>query len=167
LGAVLVAAKGLGAPETGQAYARARALWEQLGSRSEFLGIAYGQSFYHAFRGEVDRAQSVADDILRISRQRNDASDVVLGHLSCARSLLYRGKFGQTKSHLKAGLALYDPAAHRSLVDQTGTHPQVYLEGYLAWVLFCLGYPDQALARSNASIAEARRLAHPPSLARL
>jgi predicted ATPase len=165
LGAVLVAAKGLGAPETGQVYARARALWEQLGSPSEFLGIPYGQSFYHAFRGELDRAQSVADDILRISRQRNDASDVVLGHLSCARSLLYRGKFGQAKSRLKAGLALYDPAAHRSLVDQTGTHPQVYLEGYLAWVLFCLGYPDQALARSNASIAEARRLAHPPSLA--
>ena len=32
-------------------------------------------------------------------------------------------------------------------------------------VLFCLGYPDQALAQSNAAIAEARRLAHPPSLA--
>ena len=60
LGAVLVAAKGLGAPETGQAYARARALWEQLGSPSEFLGIPYGQSFYHAFRGELDRAQSLA-----------------------------------------------------------------------------------------------------------
>jgi hypothetical protein len=29
---------------------------------------------------------------------------------------------------------------------------------------FCLGYPEQALARSNAAIAEARRLAHPPSL---
>jgi predicted ATPase len=32
-------------------------------------------------------------------------------------------------------------------------------------VLFCLGYPDQALTRSSAAIAEARRLAHPPSLA--
>ena len=32
-------------------------------------------------------------------------------------------------------------------------------------VLFCLGFPDQALARSSAAIAEARRLAHPPSLA--
>jgi predicted ATPase len=35
----------------------------------------------------------------------------------------------------------------------------------LAIVLFCLGYPDQAFVRSNAAIAEARRLAHPPSLA--
>jgi hypothetical protein len=32
-------------------------------------------------------------------------------------------------------------------------------------VLFCLGYPDQALARSNAAIAEERKLAHPRSLA--
>jgi predicted ATPase len=35
----------------------------------------------------------------------------------------------------------------------------------LAITLFCLGYPDQALAQSSAAIAEARRLAHPPSLA--
>ena len=31
-------------------------------------------------------------------------------------------------------------------------------------VLFCLGYPDRALAHSSAAIAQARRLAHSPSL---
>jgi len=36
---------------------------------------------------------------------------------------------------------------------------------FLGNVLFCLGYPDQALMQSNAAIAEARRLAHAPSLA--
>jgi predicted ATPase len=35
----------------------------------------------------------------------------------------------------------------------------------LGIVLFCLGFPDQALAGSSAAIVEARRLAHPPSLA--
>jgi predicted ATPase len=35
----------------------------------------------------------------------------------------------------------------------------------LGVVLFCLGYPDQASAQSSAAIAEARRLAHPPSIA--
>jgi predicted ATPase len=39
LGAVLLAAKGLGAPETGQAYARARELWEQLGSPRNSSGL--------------------------------------------------------------------------------------------------------------------------------
>jgi tetratricopeptide (TPR) repeat protein len=165
LGAVMVAAKGPSAPETGQAYARARELWERLGSPSEFLAIPNGQSFYFLFRGELDRAQSLAEDILRLGRQRNDAAGVVLGHISCGRILMHRGKFGPSKSHLEAGLALYDPTQHRSLVDQTGTHPHVYLEEYLALVLFCLGHLDQAYARSNAAIAEARRLVHPPSLA--
>jgi len=39
LGAVLQAVKGLAAPETGDAWARARNLWDQLGSPAEFLRI--------------------------------------------------------------------------------------------------------------------------------
>ena len=38
-------------------------------------------------------------------------------------------------------------------------------QAHLATVSLCIGFPDQALARSNAAIGEARRLAHPPSLA--
>jgi len=61
--------------------------------------------------------------------------------------------------------ALYDPLAHCSLVHQAGTHPQLVSRSVLGFVLFGLGYPDQALTQSSAAIAEARRLAHPPSLA--
>ena len=42
LGAALMAVKGYAAPETGDAYARARELWEQLSSPSEFLRIPTG-----------------------------------------------------------------------------------------------------------------------------
>ena len=56
LGAVLIAVKGHAAPEMGHAYARARELWEQLGSPSEFLQIPFGQSRHHVFRGELDLA---------------------------------------------------------------------------------------------------------------
>jgi hypothetical protein len=62
-------------------------------------------------------------------------------------------------------LALYDPISHRSLVRQAGIHQQVASQIVLGFVLLCLGFPDQALARSSAAIAEARSLAHPPSLA--
>ena len=165
LGAALRAVKGHAAPETGHAYARARELWEQLGSPSEFLHIPYGQSRYHAYRGEFDLAQRLDEDLLRLSRQRNDAAGLVLGHCSSGRNLMFAGKFASSRSHLEEALALYDPISHRSLVHQTGIHPQVYSQAYLGIVLFCLGFPDQALAQSNAAIAEARRLAHPPSLA--
>ncbi len=80
LGAVLTAVKGQAAPEAGHAYARARELWEQLGSSPEFLQIPFGQSRYHAARGELDQAQRLDEDLLCLSRQRNDAAGLVLGH---------------------------------------------------------------------------------------
>jgi predicted ATPase len=44
-------------------------------------------------------------------------------------------------------------------------NPQTTSQGFLGTVLFCLGLPDQALAQTNAAIAEARRLGHPFTLA--
>jgi predicted ATPase len=165
LGAVLRLVKGQAAPETGRAYTRAQELWEQLGSPSEFLQIPFGQSRYHMFRGELDLALRLDEELLRLSCQRNDAAGLVLGHLSSGRNLRSAGRFASSRSHLEEVLALYDPNSHRSLVDQIGTHPQNSSQSLLGSVLCFLGFPDQALAQSNAAIAEARRLAHPPSLA--
>jgi DNA-binding winged helix-turn-helix (wHTH) protein/predicted ATPase len=164
LGAVLIAVKGFSAAETGDAYAHARELWEQLGSPSEFLRVPYGQSLYHAVRGELDLAQRLDEDLLRLSRKRNDAAGLVMAHWSSGRDLMFVGRFASSRSHLEQALALYDPIAHNSLVEQAGFHFQVVLRAYLGMVLFCLGFPDQALECSSAAIAEARRLPHPPSL---
>jgi class 3 adenylate cyclase/predicted ATPase len=165
LSAVLHAVRGLAAPETGHAYARTRELWEQLGSPSEFLGVPFGQSRYHMYRGEFDLAQRLDEDLLRLSRQRNDSGGLVLAHYSSGGTLMVAGRFASSRSHLEEALALYDPISHSSLVHQGGIHPEVISQAFLGIVLFCLGFPDQASAQSSAAIAEARRLAHPPSLA--
>ena len=165
LAASLEAVKGQAAPETGDAYARARQLWEQLGSPSEFLLVPYGQSRFHVNRGEFDLALRLDENLLRLSRQHNDAAGLVLGHTSLGVSLFYTGRHAASRSHLEEAIAQYDPISHRSLARQTGTRPNVQAQSVLGSVLFCLGYPDRALTRSNAAIAEARRLAHPPSLA--
>jgi len=165
LGAVLQAVKGFAAPETGHAYARARELWEQLGCPSEFLHIPRGQSIYHAIRGQFDLALRMDKDLLRLSRQRNDPARLVLAHYSSGRTLMFTGRLLASRAHLEEALALYDKVSHSSLVDQAGVDPYVNAQAVLGSVLFCLGYPDRALAQSSAAIAEARRLAHQPSLA--
>jgi predicted ATPase/class 3 adenylate cyclase len=165
LGAALQAVKGYAAPETGRAFARARKLWERLGSPLEFLHIPYGQSRYHALRGELDRAQSIAEDLLRLSRQRNDTAGLVLAHHCSGRNLMYMGNFVRSQSHLEKALALYDPISQGSLVHKTAAHPQTASQGFLGIVMLSLGYPDQALASSGSAITEDRRSAHPPSLA--
>jgi predicted ATPase len=165
LGAALRFVKGQATPEMGHAFARARELWERLGSPSEFLHTPYGQSFYHIYRGEFDLAQRLDEDLLRVSGQRNDAAGLVLGHASSGRTLMYAGRFASARQHLEKVFALYDPISHGSLGHQTGSHPRLGARGQLGIALFCLGFPDQAVAQVDAGIAEALTLAHPPSLA--
>ena len=159
LGAALIAVKGYSAPETGHAYAHARELWEQLGSPSEFFHVPYGQSRYHLYRGELDQARRLAEDLVRLSGLRNDPRRLVLGHYSYGRTLMFSGRFALSRSHLEEALALYDAISHRLLAHQGGFHLDVSSQAYLGNVLFCLGYPDRALTRSSAAIAEARRRA--------
>ncbi|HJY50639.1 MAG TPA: AAA family ATPase, partial [Stellaceae bacterium] len=160
LGAVLLAVKGQAAPETGDAFARAQELWEKLGSPTEFLQVPYGQSRYHAVRGKLDLARKLDQDLLRLSGQRNDSAGLVLGHMSCGRTLMYAGRFGPSRSHLEAALTLHDPIAHGSLIHQIGNYPQVVAQASLGIVLFCLGFPDRAMERSKAAIAIARQRCH-------
>src|SRR5258705_7166084 len=164
-GAVLIVVKGHAAPEAGQAYARARALWEALGSFPEFLQIPCGQSMYYMFNGEFDLAQRLAEDLLRLSRQRDDTAGLILGHYASGLSRFFVGRFALSRSHLEEVVALYDPVPHGSLVNHAGIHPHLASGVYLTLGLFCLGYPDQALSRMNSTIAGARKLAHPPTLA--
>jgi hypothetical protein len=98
LGAVLRAGS---TPEMGHTYARARELWEQLGSPSKFLQVPYGQSIYHQVRGELDLALRLAEDLLRVSGQRKDSAGLVLGHFSSGRTLMFAGRFALSRSHLE------------------------------------------------------------------
>ena len=59
----------------------------------EFLQIPYGQSYHHQFRGELDVAQRLSEDLLRLGVARNDTTGLVLGHLSCGRNLGTCGRF--------------------------------------------------------------------------
>jgi predicted ATPase len=110
-------------------------------------------------------AQRLAEELLFVSRQRNDSAGLILGHICSGRNLQVAGKFALSRSHLEAVIGLYNPISHRSLVHQAAFHPHVVAQGLLGLVLFCLGFSDQASATSNAAVAEARRLGHPSSLA--
>jgi hypothetical protein len=77
---------------------------------------------------------------------------------------MYSGRFVASRSHLEKAHAVYHPVSHRSLTIRSHSLPGGII-GIYGIVLLCLGFPDQALEQSSAAIAEARRLAHLPSLA--
>jgi predicted ATPase len=72
------------------------------------------------------------------------------------------GEFVLARAHFEQSLALYDPQQHRAygFVFDPGVDGLCML----AQVLQILGYPDQALRRSQEGLTLARELAHPFSL---
>ena len=117
LGAVLQALKGNAATETGNAYARALQLWQQLRAPAEFLRIPFGLSRYHVFRGELDSALRLDEDLLRLSRHRNDSTGLLLGHSSCGRTQMFAGRFAKSGRTLKrrSRFMTQTPTAHLSI----------------------------------------------------
>jgi class 3 adenylate cyclase/tetratricopeptide (TPR) repeat protein len=162
-GEVLYALKGPGAPEMGLAYARGLELWTRLGSPAEFLNVPYGRLRYLLFSGELASALGLAEDLLRLSHERDDAAGLVQGHFTIGRTLMFIGRFGSARSHLEKSLSLYNEIGRPALTRGTGSM-QTGLQVYSAIVLACLGYPDQALSNSSAAAVEARGL-DPISLA--
>src|SRR5262247_2451973 len=60
-------------------------------------------------RGELDLGYRLAEDLLRLSGQRNDSGGLVLGYLSSGGHLMFVGRFASSRSHLEDALASYDP----------------------------------------------------------
>ena len=76
------------------------------------------------------------------------------------------GDWASAQAHLEQGIALYDPQQHRAHAFLYGGHdPGVCCLCHAAWCLWMLGYPDQALRRSQEALALARELSHPTTLA--
>jgi class 3 adenylate cyclase/predicted ATPase len=164
LGASRFAIRGWAAPETGQCYARARALWEELGYPSEFVRVPWGQWMYHLNRGDLDLALRLADDLMGRCQERADIRGLILAHLCQGGTRLLRGDFGSSCAHFGKLDHLYVADVHRELVQQAGFDPHVMGLSFRGFAHFCLGYPAQALAYVNAAIAEAQTEQHRPSI---
>lgn len=62
-------------------------------------------------------------------------------------------------------ISFYDPQQHRYLAFLYGQDPGANGRSQFAWLLWTLGYPEQALQRTREALAMAGELAHPYSLA--
>jgi predicted ATPase len=67
--------------------------------------------------------------------------------------LIFGGELTATRAHLAEGLRLYDPQRHRTHATlYSGHDPGVCCRNLAAQALWLLGYPDQAVASSQAAL---------------
>jgi predicted ATPase len=165
LAAPLQAIRGHSGPEVGRAYARARELCQQIGETPQLFPTLWLFIQFYQMRAEFHTAMELAEQMLPLAQRAGDPLLTALAHLSQGVVLQFVGEFASSRAHVEHMLDFYDPKQHHPLTFIYGIDPGVYSLTFTFWTLWPLGYPDQALKRSQEAIALARELDHPFSLA--
>jgi predicted ATPase len=165
LGPALATTKGQQAPETAHTYARACELARQVGDTPQCFPALWGFWYAQMAGGKLQRAWELGEEFLGLAQQQHDPLLLVEGHRMLGNTALWQGELAQANTHVKEALALYDPEQHRAHAVRYGSDSGVFCGVLEALTLWMLGYPDQALQGMKETLALARRLAHPFSLA--
>jgi predicted ATPase len=165
LGAALLASKGNAAPETGEAYARARELCERLGDTASLIPVLGGLSTYHQTRGEYAAMRRISEDLLRIGERQDDTAGSLVGSRSMGLCLYHLGEFVAARPYLERVLDLYTPEAHNALVTITSFDVRTGALSYLSMIRCIQGQPEQAASFSGQALTVSRNLRNPHNLA--
>ena len=80
-------------------------------------------------------------------------------HFAVGLSAFYRGDLLSARDHLEQAISAYDPERHKGLASTYGgLDPGVCCSEYVAWTLWLLGYPDQALKRADEAQSLAKQV---------
>jgi predicted ATPase len=164
LGPVLIAAVGYATQEVEAVYGRARELCEQLEASSAHFVVLRGLEVHYLVRGELQKARGLGEQLLQMAQWEGDAALLVGANHALGQSLFYLGELKAARANVEQGMALYQPRAHR-FPTWPGGHPGEQCFLYGAWTLWLLGYPDQALQKSQEALTLIQELSHPFSLA--
>jgi TOMM system kinase/cyclase fusion protein len=164
LGPAVAASRGYASPEVEQVHSRARELCQQVGQTSQLAPAIAGLWFYYHVRAEFRTALELAEDLRALGEREQDAELLLQAHIALGLDLFHIGEQSRAQAKLDEGYARYDPQQHAALVRRFGQDFGLFCRSYLR-PLWLLGYPDQALTRSNEAVALARELNHPFTLA--
>ncbi|MGE0823113.1 MAG: hypothetical protein AB7P18_13430 [Candidatus Binatia bacterium] len=165
LGTALIATKGYASPETRQAYARAHALCQQLGDTPQLFPLLAGLVLAYQVAGDLKTAHELAAQMLNLASRQQAPTSFAMAHVLGGTNAFFRGELVAAREDFEQGIARRDPQADHPQVSGFMQDPGMACWDYAAWVLWFLGYPDQALKKSQETRILARELAHPYSLA--
>jgi predicted ATPase len=159
----LAVRKGWGAPEVEQVFIRAQALGQECEDNPQLCPTLEGLTAVYMFRGQLHRAWEIGQQYFALVQHDANPARRVPVHGLLGELLDSFGEFPAARAHFEQAITGYDPQGHPGsrAIHNVGVTPVALL----APVLWILGYPEQALTRSQEALARAQALGRPASLA--
>jgi predicted ATPase len=166
LGPALMVTKGTVVPEVEQTYARAWALSQQIGETPQRFPALRGLWRLYQDRGELARAQALGTQLLQLAQRTAVPTELLTAHGALGYTWYFLGNYSAAQRYCTQGIALIDPVQQRAQAfHYGGVADGVICLVVAANTLWCLGFPTQAVQRSQDAMALAQGLDHPWSLA--
>jgi tetratricopeptide (TPR) repeat protein len=157
LGGPLMATKGSGDPELERTFTRARELCQQVGETSQLFAVLEGLSSLYFVRAELQKARELGEQCLTLAQRVDNSTYLTRAHIRLGVALFWSGELTSARTHLEQSRSQASP----SLIVRR----KISALSHMAWALWLLGYPDQAVTRSNEALTLAHAQSHPYSLA--
>ncbi|MDH3604100.1 MAG: hypothetical protein OEU26_31210, partial [Candidatus Tectomicrobia bacterium] len=155
LRSALVPIKGYRAREVADIYRRARDLCDHLDEGPQrALALGGAVRFYWHIRTEVQPALELAEQQLRLAERLHDPTLLLRAHGNLGPLLFTAGDLPLARDRLEQAIRLCDTQSLPTARPPVGwSNYSVESRGYLAFTLWHLGYPDQALARARDALS--------------
>jgi predicted ATPase/class 3 adenylate cyclase len=158
--AALRALHGYGASAVAEVYDKARELYREAGDTPERFSMEWQQMQFFLVRADLDAAAALAASLVEYAERRQDRVLLVDAQLAMGMAQFHRGEFIVAHGHLARAVALSRPEDDRPQLVTHGQDPSVFALSYLAYTLWFMGRPDEAIARAQAAVEIAQRKAH-------
>jgi tetratricopeptide (TPR) repeat protein len=154
--------RGYGAPETEDAYRRARELSQRVDDRTRQFITQLRLAYYLLVRSRLGEAREAATQCLAIAETLEDPQRLADAHHALGCMLFWLGGLDGAREHLEQCVAVLDPRQHRWTPFGSGMFaPGTLAVGQLGWTLWLLGYPDRGVETVHRSVTLARELGYP------
>jgi tetratricopeptide (TPR) repeat protein len=164
LGTAWTALRGWQAQEVWDSLHPALALANSLRRSDALAPILFGLFANVVDRGRAAESLQWATEAMNAAETYDDADLLIVGHHAAQSAHFWLGDHIKFREHAKRVLALYCEDRHAHLVGMLNHDPKTNSLTYLAESSWMLGYPEQAVRISDASVAHARQLGHPFNL---
>ena len=164
-GNALIAARGYGAPETTEAFARARESASGDKDAPERLAADFGLWAGSYARGELPSMRAHAAAFLSDVEARPDLPEAGVAHRAAGITCWFAGEYREARDHLERALALFQPGRDDDLAFRFGLDPGVAAMAYLAIALWPLGEVDRAISLIDRMQTRIADLTHVGTLA--
>jgi predicted ATPase len=164
-GNALIAARGYGAPETTEAFARARESASGDKDAPERLAADYGLWASSYMRGELPSMRAHAGAFLSDVEARPDSPEAGVAHRAAGATCWFAGEYREARDRFERALALFQPGRDDDLAFRFGQDPGVAAMAYLAIASWPLGEVDHAISLIDSMQTRMANLTHVGALA--